>query len=375
MKYSGEARQVVFKRLVSLDVFRGITIAAMIIVNNPGSWSYVYSPLRHAEWHGWTPTDFIFPFFLFIVGVSISLALSRRTAASKTHAVVCKIFRRTLILFFLGIGLHLYHRPELETLRIPGVLQRIAICYLLASLLFIKTGWKIRAGLTILILTGYYALMKLIPVPEVGAGVWTFEGNLCGYIDRLLIGAKHLYRGTFDPEGLLSTLPALSTTLLGTLTGDWIRKAGGSCKTVLSFLAGGVVLIVAGQALHPIFPINKQLWTSTFVLLTAGAALIFLAVLIAVVDLKGWKKWSFPFLVYGTNAIAVFVGSSLMVKLLIKTTVGGADGMSLWAYIFNNLLSSWAGYYPGSLLFPLILTLFWLALLIPLYKKRIFIKI
>lgn len=362
------------KRLVSLDVFRGITIAAMIIVNNPGSWSYVYPPLRHAEWHGWTPTDLIFPFFLFIVGISISLALSRRAAAGGLGAVYGKIVRRTLILFFLGIGLHLYHRPELATLRIPGVLQRIALCYLLASLLFIKTGWKTRAGLTVLCLAGYYALMKWVPVPGVGAGIWTLEGNLCGYVDRLLLGS-HLYRGSFDPEGLLSTLPALATALMGTLAGDWIRNSGRTWKTVAVFLVSGGILAASGLALHPVFPINKQLWTSTFVLFTAGAALVCMAALMAVVDLAGWKKWAVPFRVYGTNAITVFVGSSLMVKVLTKIRVGAGEGMSLWAAIYKNLLASWAGNYPGSLLFPLILVLFWLALLVPLYKKGVFLKI
>ena len=362
-------------RLVSLDVFRGMTIAAMIFVNNPGSWSYVYPPLRHAEWHGWTPTDLIFPFFLFIVGISISLALSRRKVSDGLKAVSIKIIRRSLILFFLGIGLHLYHRPELATLRIPGVLQRIALCYLLASLLFIKTGWKTRAGLSVLILVGYYALMKWVPVAGIGAGVWSREGNLCLHIDRLIMGAQHLYRGAFDPEGLLSTLPALATTLLGTLAGDWIRKSGERWSKVPVLLASGVVLAAAGLALHPVFPINKQLWTSTFVLFTAGAALILLAVLMGVVDLAGKKKWAVPFRVYGTNAIAVFVGSSLMVKLLIKTRIGGEEGLSLWAYIYKNFLAAWAGNYPGSLLFPLILVLIWLALLTPLYRRGVFLKI
>jgi predicted acyltransferase len=362
------------KRLVSLDVFRGITIAAMIIVNNPGSWSYVYPPLRHAEWHGWTPTDLVFPFFLFIVGVAISLALSRRRISAGRKAVTLKIIRRTLILFFLGIALHLYHRPELSTLRIPGVLQRIALCYLLASLLFIKTGWKTRAGLTVLLLAGYYAIMKWIPVPGTGAGVWTREGNLCGYVDRLLLGG-HLYRGTFDPEGLLSSIPALATTLLGTLTGDWLRRTGRDWKTVASVLCGGIILAAWGLALDPFFPINKQLWTSTYVLFTAGAALILLAVLMGVFDLAGWTKWALPFRIFGTNAIAVFVGSSLLVKVLTKIRVGHGEGISLWAYTYKNLLASWAGNQLGSLLFPLILVLVWLAILAPLYKKGLFIKI
>lgn len=361
-------------RLVSLDVFRGMTIAAMIVVNNPGSWAFVYPPLRHAEWHGWTPTDLIFPFFLFIMGVSISLALSRRIEAGDMKALYGKIVRRTLILFILGIGLHLFHRPELSTLRIPGVLQRIALCYFAASLIFIKTGWKNRVILTSVILAGYFVLMKWVPVPGFGAGDWTLEGNLCGHIDRMLLGG-HLYRGTFDPEGLLSTLPALATALLGTLSGDWIRVNGKSGKTCRGLLAGGLFLTVSGLALQPLFPINKQLWTSTFVLFSGGAALICLALLMTSVDFGGSRKWAWPFRVYGTNAIAVFVGSSLMVKLLTKINVGGEDGLSLWAFIYRQLLAPWAGNYLGSVLFPMIMILFWLALLAPFFKKGIYLKI
>ena len=362
-------------RLISLDVFRGITIAAMIIVNNPGSWSYVYPPLLHAEWHGWTPTDLIFPFFLFIVGVSITLAMSRAAANGISARVYRKIARRTLILFLLGIGLHLYHRPLLATLRIPGVLQRIAICYAIAALLFIKTSWRTRGLLTASLLIGYYALMKWVPVPGVGAGVWTVEGNLCGHIDRLVIGVEHLYLGFFDPEGLLSTLPALATALLGTLAGDWMKKTGKNERMLFGLLSSGVVLTAAGLLLHPVFPINKQLWTSTYVLFTGGAALLCLSLLAAVVDLQGIKRWSFPFRVYGTNAIAVFVGSSLLVKILLEIRVGSGESVSLWAFIYRNLLASWAGNYLGSLLFPVLLMCFWLAVLTPLYRRKKYIKI
>lgn len=361
-------------RFVSLDVFRGMTIAAMIVVNNPGSWSFVYPPLLHAKWHGWTPTDLIFPFFIFIMGVSISLALSRRIESGDMKAVYGKIVRRTLILFFLGIGLHLFHRPELATLRIPGVLQRIALCYCAASLIFIKSGWKNRVILTTVILAAYFVLMKWVPVPGFGAGDWSLEGNLCGHIDRMLLGS-HLYRGIFDPEGLLSTLPALATALMGTLCGDWIRIKGINWNTFREMLAAGLFLTASGLVLQPIFPINKQLWTTTFVLFSGGAALICLAILAVAVDLRGLKKWAWPLRVYGTNAIAVFVGSSLMVKLLTKISIGGEEGLSLWAFIYGRLLAPWAGDYFGSLLFPMILILFWLALLTPFYKRGFYLKI
>jgi predicted acyltransferase len=364
------------ERLVSLDVFRGMTIALMILVNNPGSWEYVYAPLRHAEWHGWTPTDLVFPFFLFIVGVSLSFSLSRRkTQSSGAVPLYFKIVRRAIILFGLGLCLRLIPQFDFSTLRIPGVLQRIAICYLLASLIFLKTGTRSRVLISAGFLVAYWLILKLIPVPGYGAGVLELHGNLCGYIDtKLLFG--HLYTPNFDPEGILSTLPALVTTLLGTLVGDWLRSSRPKGLKTSGLFCAGIVLTSGGLWLHRFFPINKQLWTSTFVLFTAGAALLVLGLCYGVVDGLGIKKWAYPFCVFGTNAIAVYIGSTLMAKsiALVKISSGGKT-IPLKTFIYDTLLVPLAGNFIGSLLFPLLLLTIWFFILWPLYKKKIFIKI
>ena len=363
-------------RLSSLDAFRGMTIAGMILVNNPGSWQHVYAPFRHAEWHGWTPTDLIFPFFLFIVGASVSLALSKRMERADSYvSLYTKIFRRSLILFALGIALRLLFRFDFAHLRIPGVLQRIAICYLVSSLIFSKVGIKGRIAIIIFLLVGYYLVMKLVPVPGYGAGVWEYQGNLCGYIDTKLLGG-HLYKPIFDPEGILSTITAIATTLLGTLAGDWLRSSKNVFWKSGGLFAAGTILTVFGLLLHPIFPINKQLWTSTYVLFSAGAALLLLGLCMGLMDGFGRKKWAYPFLVLGTNAIFVYVASTVMVKLLIEIKVSTSQGaVSLHPYIYDHLLVPLAGHLNGSLLFPLLLLVFWVLVLIPLYRKKIFIKI
>jgi predicted acyltransferase len=363
-------------RLSSLDAFRGITIAGMILVNNPGSWQHVYAPLLHAKWHGWTPTDLVFPFFLFIVGVSVSIALSKRMERTGISvSLYTKIFRRSLILFALGIALRLLFQFDFTNLRIPGVLQRIAICYLVSALVFAKAGIKGRIAVTFGLLLGYYLVMKFVPVPGYGAGVWDYQGNLCGYIDTKLLGG-HLYKPEFDPEGILSTFPAIATTLLGTLAGDWLRSSKRIFWKTGGLLAGGLILTVVGLLLHPLFPINKQLWTSTFALFSAGVALLILGLCLGLMDGFGVKKWAYPFLVLGTNAIFVYVASTVMVKLLIVIKVPTEQGaVSLYSYIYQNLMVPLAGNLNGSLLFPLLLLVFWVLVLVPMYRKKIFVKI
>jgi len=364
------------ERLASIDAFRGLTIAAMILVNNPASWSYVYPPLRHAEWHGWTPTDLVFPFFLFIVGISISLSFSRRIAEGQTGtSLYFKIFKRAVLIFALGILLHLIPRFHFSTLRIPGVLQRIAVCFLFGALIYLNVRAGGRVALSIGILVGYWALLKFVPVPGFGPGVLDFKGNLCGYIDTKLL-AGHLYKPTFDPEGLLSTLPAIVTVLLGTLAGDWLRSERTILREKLTFYSAGILLAAAGLLLHPFFPINKQLWTSTYVLFSAGAALIVFGICYSVIEGYRLRKWAYPFLVLGTNAIAVFAGSTLMVKLLMLIKI--KDGSkTVWpvAYLYNHVLSPALGLYLGSLAYPIFFILLWIGITLPLYRNKIFIKI
>jgi predicted acyltransferase len=348
----------------------------MILVNNPGSWEHVYPPLLHAKWHGWTPTDLVFPFFLFIVGISVSLALSKRMERKGSPiSLYTKIFRRSLVLFALGIALRLIFRFDFASLRIPGVLQRIAICYLISALIFTKVGIKGRVGILVFLLVGYYLVMKFVPVPGYGAGEWSYEGNLCGYIDTKLLRG-HLYKPAFDPEGIFSTFPAIATTLLGTLAGDWLRSSRHVFQKSMGLLSAGILLTTSGLILHPLFPINKQLWTSTFVLFTAGAAAIFLGLCLGLMDGLGAKKWAYPFLVLGTNAIFVYVGSTMMVKLLLTIKISTAQGaIPLYSFIYNHLLVPLAGHLNGSLLFPLLLLVFWVLVMEPLYRKKIYIKI
>jgi len=363
-------------RLSSLDAFRGLTIAGMILVNNPGSREKVYPPLQHAEWHGWTPTDLIFPFFLFMVGVSISFSLSKkRELIRESHSLYFKIIKRTLILFSLGILLAFIPRFDFATLRIPGVLQRIALCYLFSSLLFLKTGTKGRVIVAFSLLASYWLIMKWVPVPGYGAGILSYEGNLCAYIDSRLL-AGHLYKPGFDPEGILSTLTAISTTLLGTLAGDWLRSSKEIPQKITGLFMGGLFFTLSGLLLHPFFSINKQLWTSTYVLFTAGAALFLLGICYGVMEGIGFKKWAAPFLILGTNAITVYVGSSLTAKLiaLIEVSVNG-KALSLKMCIYNCLLVPWAGPFNGSLVYPLFLIILWVAIMIPLYRKEIFIRV
>jgi len=364
------------KRLSSLDAFRGITIAGMILVNNPGSWKYIYAPLRHAPWHGWTPTDLVFPFFLFIVGVSVSLALSKRIERGDSLAsVYLKVVMRSLVLFALGMLLRLLFHFNFEGVRIPGVLQRIAVCYLVSALVFSKVGTKGRIAVIFFLLAGYYLVMKLVPVPGYGPGIMDFQGNLCGYIDTKLLGG-HLYKPGFDPEGILSTFPAIATVLIGTLTGDWLRSSRRVVRKSAGLFAAGFLLTASGLLLHPVFPINKQLWTSTFVLFTAGAALLLLGVCYVLIDGIALKKWAFPFLVLGSNAIFAYATSILAAKLLVLIKVPTSGGtVALQTYLFEHFFSPLAGNFAGSLIFALLFVVLWVVLLIPFYRKRIFIKI
>jgi len=363
-------------RLASLDAIRGITIAGMIMVNNPGSWSFVYPPLRHAAWHGWTPTDLVSPFFIFIVGVSISFAVSRRVGEGvpdgKIHS---KILTRSAVLFGLGLLLHLIPRFNFSTMRLPGVLQRIALCYLFAALLYFHVRTRGRVVFVLAVLAGYWLVMKLVPVPGYGAGILDYEGNLCSYIDGNLL-AGHLYKPTFDPEGILSTFPAVATAILGTLAGDWLGQKRRPLGTIPGLAGGGAGLTALGLVLHPHFPINKQLWTSTFVLFTAGAAFLLLAVCYLFIDWLGWRAWAWPFLVLGTNAIAAYVGSSLVVKLLLRVKVSSAgEQIGVLAYIYRHFFVPWAGELNGSLAYAVTYVLIWVALMAILYRKKILIRI
>jgi predicted acyltransferase len=367
-------------RLASLDVFRGMTIAGMILVNNPGTWSAIYDPLEHAEWHGWTPTDLVFPFFLFIVGVSITLALARRAEAGGSQRdLYLKIARRTAIIFGLGLVLAGFPGYDLSTIRIPGVLQRIAVCYLLASVIFLNTRWRAQAMIAAALLLGYWALIALVPVPGFGAGVLgSKEGNLAAYIDRAVLG-DHIWRHgkVYDPEGILSTLPALATALCGVLTGHLLRSRRADLEKVSAMFVAGAAGVVAGWVWNHWLPVNKALWTGSFVLLTAGFALQLLAVCYWLIDLKGYRRWAKPFVIFGTNALALYFLAEFAARLIGLPLFEGAGGrrVGLQSVIYQNLFASWAAPVNTSLMYALATVLFWLGVMAVFYRKGIFIKV
>ena len=362
------------QRLVSLDVFRGLTMAAMVIVNNPGDWGSVYWPLLHAEWHGCTPTDLIFPFFLFIVGVSITL--SKKSAGWGT------ILWRAALICALGLFLAGYPRFDLSRWRIPGVLQRIALCYLVAALAYRATvGDRGRQAIVVGILSavlalGYWAVMMLVPAPGGFAGDLSPEGNLGAWLDRTVLGG-HLWRPRWDPEGLLSTVPAISTTLLGILaglclTGDWTPQ-----RKVSALAWAGLAGVAIGLAWHQVFPINKPLWTSSYVAFTAGCASLLLAFCYWAIDIRGWRRGTTPMVILGVNAITLFVASGLLVKTLALIRVDGPDGrdiaVSRWVYL--NLFVPLASPKNASLLYAVANLVLLFALLAWMYRRRIFLRV
>ncbi|HGY56004.1 MAG TPA: DUF5009 domain-containing protein [Caldithrix abyssi] len=367
------------QRLISLDVFRGATIAAMILVNNPGSWSTVYPPLLHAEWHGWTFTDLIFPFFLFIVGVAIVYALGRQMEKGVSLAVIYKkIVRRTLILFLLGLFLNGFPYYDLSTLRIPGVLQRIAVCYFFSSVIFLHFKKKGQIGWVFVLLLGYWALMEWIPVPGVGAGSYARGANLSNYIDSILLGS-HVWKSSapWDPEGILSTLPAIATTLIGVLTGSFLKSKRDAKDKSIYMLISGNALFLLGSIWHYWMPVNKQIWTSSYVVLMSGLALIVLGTFYYLIDVRKIQWFTKPFVVYGANAITVFVLSGIVGRLLyiIKFTDQSGKAVTLKTIIYKNLFTSWLSPYNASLAYALcFIALTYLAMWL-LYKKKIFIKI
>lgn len=366
-------------RMLSLDVFRGLTIAGMILVNNPGTWSSIHWPLEHAEWNGWTPTDLIFPFFLFIVGVSITLAFARRVeSGSDQRSLLRKVIKRAAIIFALGVFLNGFPYFNLAEIRIAGVLQRISVCYLIASLIFIKTTWRTQAITVGALLLFYWFLMTVVPVMVFGANDLSKEGNLAAHVDRWLMG-KHIWKGgvVYDPEGLLSTIPAIATALSGVLTGHWLRSRRTQFEKAGGMFFVGACAIALGWAWHFWFPINKSLWTSSFVVFTAGMALQLLGICYWLVDIKGYRAWAKPFVIFGVNALALFVFSGLLERLMgvVKIPQGDDAAIALQPYIFKNLFASWATPINASLFYAITYVLFWLLLMSLLYRKRIFIKV
>lgn len=355
-------------RLLSLDVFRGATVAAMILVNNPGDWSAVYAPLRHAAWHGWTFTDTVFPFFLWIVGLAIPLSVARRLEQGQSRRqLLLHAVRRACILFGLGLflavfsdcvdgslfrkGLADWLRDVLLSVRVPGVLQRIAVCYLAAFVLFLTLRLRGLVAWLVGLLLGYWALMALVPFPvEVNgqtrwvAGVYDKGANLAGYVDNLVFNGpvigRHVWAaaGTWDPEGLVSTLPAVATCLFGVLAGCGMRSPRSAAERTAWLMVGGALLMGLGQVWGWVLPINKNLWTSSYAVFMAGLAAVCFGVCYWLVDVQGWRRWAQPAVVYGRNAITVFVLAGLLGRLSLAVKIGPPESaVSLKSWLYQRL--------------------------------------
>lgn len=465
-------------RLVSLDVFRGMTIAGMVLVNNPGT-SPVYWPLEHAEWNGLTPTDWIFPFFLFIVGVSISISLGKRVAEKADAKAYWKICTRAASIYLLGAAISIVPFFQFQatnapdplkmliwlafcaglfflllrnykvaaalvvlallgiaglnlagynvvpynygTLRIFGVLQRISVCYLVTSIIFLHTNWKQQVGICVALLLGYWLVMTTIPVP--GCEITSDSDkacNLAAYLDRLILTENHIWRGgrVYDPEGILSTIPAIVTTISGVLTGTWLTKAepaasaggpnaagilhnaiadtdgtnatssqamspppahaGGSALNAVSGLFFfGLVLLTIGMIWNSYFPMNKALWTSSYVVATTGLALLVLGACYWLIDIKGYARWAWPFKVFGVNALALFVFTGFFARMLAAYRVPGPDSqlISISRWIVNNVYLPILNPIDASLAFAISFILLWLFLMWLLYRKRLYVKV
>ena len=397
------------KRLVSLDIFRGMTIALMILVNNAGDWGHVYAPLLHADWDGCTPTDLVFPFFLFIVGVAIALALGKRKAAGYDHgAIIKKILGRTAIIFGIGLFLALFPYFDFQNIRVAGVLQRIALVYGISALIFLKAkNWKTVAWVCVAMLIAYWLMMVLIPVPidpvlqaaiasgeiDTAHGMFTLEPltkisdnfiapnlqrgtNLEAYIDRLLTPGR-LYQKTWDPEGLLSTIPSVSTCLIGVLTGLWIKSKTEVYKKLTGILGAGAILLGIAYIWSLAFPFNKNLWSSSYVLLSGGIALLTLGVIYWITDVLNYKKGTKPFVIYGMNALAVYVLSGILADTFnaIKWANAAGETISLKGWIYHTFMTSLLNDYNASLAWALFNVLLTFLVALILYKKKIFIKV
>src|SRR5438876_597463 len=365
-------------RLLSLDLFRGATIAAMILVNNAGDEPSAYGPLRHAEWNGWTPTDLIFPFFVFIVGVAMAFSFRSRLDRGESRAHLLKhVVWRGIALFAIGMFLNGFpNHYQLDHWRVYGVLQRIAVCYVITALLELWTSWRAQIAIAVACLAGYWILMRYVPVP--GFGIPTHDiplldpdRNLVAWLDRkLLMG--HLYEGTRDPEGLISTIPTIATSLLGLLSGKWLRTQYAPRVKTLGMIGAGMAAIIVGKVMDVWFPINKKLWTSSYVVFVAGIGLICLAFCYWIVDVRRHRGWTWPVLVFGTNAIAAYIFSETLAIALYGLSVGGN---TLMGHIYASVFAPLATSANASLLYALAyVSLCWIVMA-GLYRKGIFLKI
>jgi predicted acyltransferase len=371
------------QRLISLDMLRGITIAFMILVNDNGSLTYAYWPLKHSAWNGWTPTDIIFPTFLFLVGVSIVFSMEARFERQESRATLLRhIFKRAIILFLLGLVVNGFPFFPLATLRIYGVLQRIAICYLAISILYLfSRKVLVLAATTVAALVGYWVLLRFVPVPHFGVPTHSIplldkNANWVAYIDRKIFPAR-LYNQTRDPEGLLSDIPSCVTTLLGVLAGLWLRTRQSAGRIAWGLFAAAVCCLLMGEVWSVSFPINKQLWTSSFVLLAAGWTLLALCICYFLTEIKQWRRgWTHLWLVFGSNAIVAYVFSELLASTLLSIHARGyGPSANLQDAIYDKVFYPIVNPAFGSLLYSLSYVVVCMMPAAILYRKKIIVKI
>jgi predicted acyltransferase len=397
------------ERLISLDVFRGLTIAGMLLVNNPGTWSAIYPPLEHAAWHGWTPTDVIFPFFLFIVGITTHISISARRARGDTDAALVKqILKRGGIIFLLGFLMSLFPfyqwgtiegMPDpsildrivyrLDHVRILGVLQRIGLVYIAAGLLSLKTTLKQQVLIIVALLYGYWFAMTLIPVSGTFNGVpGRYIGallldrpseTLAAHLDRAILGLKHIWSGsvTYDPEGPFSTIPAIGTAMLGIFAGRWILERRPLIERIAGLFAIGSIGMVVGLMWGWSFPINKNLWTSSYVVFTAGMACVTLATCMWLIDWRNIRWWTKPFVIYGMNPIVAFVGSGVLARCIYTLWKVDYNGKPtpVETVIYKSVFEPWLEPRNASLAMAFATVLFWFAILAWMYRRKIFLKV
>lgn len=389
---------------MALDAFRGLTVAGMLLVNDPGSWSAAYAPLEHADWNGWTPTDLVFPFFLFIVGITTHISLGGMRARGATDGEIrSRIIRRGLLIVLVGLLLNAFpffwwgkmatipHPTfgdrvlwRFQHLRFAGVLQRIGVVYLCAAVIALRTTRRGKIAVIAGILIAYWLVMTLIPVPGTGMiGLLTLnhpDQTLAAWTDRLVLGPNHIWSisKTWDPEGPLSTIPAIATALLGVLAGEWITGKGRPLiERIGGLYAVGCLAMIGGSLWGWIFPINKNLWTSSYVVFTAGFACVALATCIWLIDFAGIRGWAKPFVIYGVNPLVAFVGSGIMARCidsLIKVHYQGKE-LTLHQASFEMISVPWMEPRLLSLLWGLAFVTFWLGVLTVLYRRGIVVKL
>jgi predicted acyltransferase len=388
-----------------LDVFRGLTVAGMLLVNNPGSWANIYPPLEHAAWHGWTPTDLIFPFFLFIVGITTELSLgARRERGADRAAMVRQVLRRGALIFLFGLALNAFPFFQwgdlrgvadpsfldrvvyrFEHLRVLGVLQRIGLAYLVAGLVTVRFTWRGQAAVAAALLLGYWAVLALAAVPPTGLPgwmVWDRPGTTVdAWLDRVVLTPNHLWAGgggVRDPEGLLSTVPAVASVLVGALAGRWIGQQRRPLAERLNGLfAAGALGMVAGLVWSWALPINKNLWTSSYALFTGALGCVALATCMWLIDAQRVTGWTRPFVVYGTNPMLAFLGSGLMARLLysiFKVDLGGKP-VPVVEWLYRQVYAPWLPPRAASLGFALSFVGFWYLVLRWCHRRGIVFRV